>query len=112
MIKISAKQSLAYALVAFFVIGGIGNIIAPKTIMDDYARWGYPHWFHFVTGIFELVAAILMSRKISRLVGSVLATGIMFSAIITVFYHGEYLHAVAPFVVLILLILSVYLHRK
>lgn len=112
MSKISAKQWLAYALVAFFVIGASGNIIAPKPIMDDYARWGYPHWFHFVTGFFELVAAILMARKASRLAGSVLAMGIMSSAVITVVYHGEYLHAIAPFIVLILLILSVYLHRK
>ncbi|PWC14558.1 DoxX family protein [Brenneria corticis] len=112
MSKISAKQWLAYALVAFFVVGGIGNIIAPQPIADDYARWGYPHWFHLVTGFFELVAAILIVRKASRLVGSIIAIGIMFSAAATVIYHGEYTHAIAPLIVLTLLILSVYLHRK
>ncbi|MDX5627173.1 MULTISPECIES: DoxX family protein [unclassified Brenneria] len=112
MSKISAKQWLAYALVAFFVVGGIGNIIAPQPIADDYARWGYPHWFHYVTGCFELIAAFLIARKTSRLAGSVIAIGIMSSAVATVIYHGEYTHAIAPCVVLILLLLSVYLHRK
>ncbi|WP_312952262.1 DoxX family protein [Superficieibacter sp.] len=110
--KISAKQLLAYALVVFFIIGATGNIIAPKTIMDDYARWGYPQWFHFITGFLELAAAILMLRKASRLAGSIIAVGIMSSAIITVVYHSEYSHMIAPSIVLILLIISIYLHRK
>lgn len=112
MRNITARQVLAYVLVGFFVIGAAGNIMAPKTIAEEYARWGYPHWFHFVTGCLELTSAVLMARSASRLIGSLLASCIMASAIATVVFHGEYSHAIAPFVVLSLLMLSVYLHRK
>ena len=112
MRNITARQVLAYVLVGFFVIGAAGNIMAPKTIAEEYARWGYPHWFHFVTGCLELTSAVLMARSASRLIGSLLASCIMASAIATVVFHGEYSHAIAPLVVLSLLMLSVYLHRK
>ncbi|GBQ77940.1 hypothetical protein AA14337_0969 [Acetobacter malorum DSM 14337] len=109
MTKIRAKQILAYVLVAFFVVGGTGNLIAPKPVADEYARWGYPDWFHFVTGCLELTSAFLMARQSTRLLGSLLAIGIMASATATVFYYGEYSHAIAPLVVLSLLVLSAYL---
>ncbi|GAB6969026.1 MULTISPECIES: DoxX family protein [Komagataeibacter] len=112
MRNVPAKQILAYALVGFFIIGAIGNILAPKTITEEYARWGYPDWFHFVTGSLELTSAILMARQASRTIGSLLAACIMASAIVTVIFHGEYTHAIAPAVVLGCLVLSVYLHRK
>ncbi len=112
MRNITAQQVLAYVLVGFFLIGAAGNIMAPKTIAEEYARWGYPHWFHLVTGCLELTSALLMARLASRIVGSVLGGCIMASAIATVVFHGEYSHAIAPLVVLSLLILSVYLHKK
>ncbi|AEI38150.1 DoxX family protein [Zymomonas mobilis] len=112
MRNISAKQILAYVLVGFFIIGAAGNIMAPKTIADEYARWGYPHWFHFVTGCLELTSALLMAKLASRILGSLLGACIMTAAIATVVFHGEYSHAIAPAVVLSLLLLSVYLHRR
>ena len=112
MRNITARQVLAYILVGFFIIGAAGNIMAPKTIAEEYARWGYPHWFHFVTGCLELTSAFLMARSASRIVGSLLGSCIMAAAIATVVFHGEYSHAIAPLVVLGLLMLSVYLHRK
>lgn len=112
MRNITARQVLAYVLVGFFIIGAVGNLVAPPTIADEYARWGYPHWFHFVTGGFELAAALLMARSASRIIGSLLGGCIMAAAIATVVFHGEYSHAIAPVIVLSLLMLSVYLHRK
>lgn len=111
MRNVTARQVLAYGLVVFFIIGAAGNIMAPKTIAEEYARWGYPHWFHFVTGGLELTSALLMARSASRIVGSLLGVCIMASAVVTVIFHGEYSHAIAPAIVLGLLMLSVYLHR-
>lgn len=112
MRNITAKQILAYALVCFFIIGAAGNIMEPKTVAEEYTRWGYPHWFHFVTGCLELISAFLMAGSASRIVGSLLGVCIMISAIATVAYHGEYSHTIAPVIVLSFLMLSIYLHRK
>ncbi|MES2313115.1 MAG: DoxX family protein [Pseudomonadota bacterium] len=99
MSKISWRQVLPLALAAFFVVGSLSNIFAPGSIYAEYLKWGYPRWFHFVTGSLEFTAAILLFRSRSRLLGSVLGCAVMCAAIATVVIHGEYGHAVPPLVV-------------
>ena len=78
---------------AFFVVGSLSNIFAPPSIYEEYLRWGYPRWFHFVTGSLELTTAVLLVRAQTRLRGA------------TVTLHGEYGHGVAPLVAAALSIL-------
>ncbi|WP_250623003.1 DoxX family protein [Pinirhizobacter soli] len=99
MSKISWRQVLPLALAAFFVVGSLSNIFAAGSIYEEYLKWGYPRWFHFVTGSLELTTAILFFRAPSRLLGSALGCAVMFAAIATVVIHGEYGHAVPPLVV-------------
>ncbi|RDS81526.1 DoxX family protein [Dyella psychrodurans] len=99
MSKISWRQVLPFALAAFFVVGSLSNIFAPGSIYEEYLKWGYPRWFHFVTGSLELTAAILLFRTPNRLLGSALGCAVMFAALATVIIHGEYGHAVPPLVV-------------
>lgn len=98
MSKISWRQVLPFALAAFFVVGSISNIVAPGSIYEEYLAWGYPRWFHFVTGSLELTAAILLFRAPSRLFGSALGCSVMLAALATVIIHGEYAHAVPPLI--------------
>jgi hypothetical protein len=98
MSKISWRQVLPFALAAFFVAGSLSNIIAPGSIYEEYLKWGYPRWFHFVTGTLELTAAILLFRARSRLLGAALGCAVMLAALATVVIHGEYGHAVPPLV--------------
>lgn len=112
MSKINVNTVLAYGLAIFFIVGAIGNLMGPSQILQDYARWGYPSWFHWVTGLFELIAAILILKASTRFIGSLLAASIMCSAILTLGFHAEYSHAVIPLIILLLLVLSIYLHRK
>jgi hypothetical protein len=98
MSKITWRQILPLALAAFFVVGSISNIVAPESIYEEYLKWGYPRWFHFVTGSLELTTAVLLFREPSRLLGSALGCTVMFAAIATVIIHGEYGHAVPPLV--------------
>lgn len=97
--KISWRQVLAWALAAFFVAGSLSNIFAPRSIYEEYLKWGYPHWFHFITGSLELTSAILLARAASRVWGAVLGCTVMCAALGTVLIHGEYAHAVAPLIV-------------
>ncbi|VTU36668.1 DoxX family protein [Variovorax sp. PBL-E5] len=98
MSKTTWRQVLPLALAAFFVVGSLSNIFAPQSIDEEYLRWGYPHWFHFVTGSLELTTAILLARAPSRLLGSALGCAVMLAALGTVTIHGEYGHAAPPFV--------------
>jgi len=97
--KISWRQVLPLALAAFFVVGSLSNIVGPRSILDEYLKWGYPHGFHFVTGSLELMTAVLLARARTRLWGSALGCTVMLAALATVTLHGEYGHGVAPLVV-------------
>ncbi|TFI57128.1 DoxX family protein [Sphingomonas parva] len=97
---------LSWLLSAFFIVGGISNIIASEAILSDYDRWGYPEWFHYVTGMLELTAAILIFQVRSRKAGIALAAGIMLSAAVTVLVHGELTRAIAPLLVLFVAIVA------
>lgn len=96
--RISWRQVLPLALAAFFVVGSLTNIIAPRSIIEEYLKWGYPHWFHFVTGSLELMTALLLVRARTRLLGSVLGSTVMLAALATVTFHGEYGHGIPPLV--------------
>lgn len=100
MANFSWKAVLASLLAAFFLVGAIGNILLPPEIAADYARWGYPSWFHYVTGVLELTATILLAIKSMRFWGAALGAAVMVGAAATVLLHGEFIHAVAPLVVL------------
>jgi DoxX-like family len=105
MSKISWRQVSVLALAAFFVVGSLSNIFAPPSIYEEYLRWGYPRWFHFVTGSLELTTAVLLARAQMRLWGSALGFTVMLAALATVTLHGEYGHGVAPLVAAALSIL-------
>ena len=112
MKSINWKTVLAVLLSAFFVLGGTLNILASPDILADYDRWGYPAWFHYVTGGLELTAAMLMAIPATRIAGSALAAAVMASAAGTVLLHGEYLHALPPVIVFTLACLNGWLARK
>ena len=97
--KIPWHQALAWGLAALFVVGSLTNLIAPGSVYEEYLKWGYPHWFHFVTGSLELTTAVLLARAPSRLWGAVLGCTVMCAALGTVIVHVEYGHALAPLIV-------------
>jgi hypothetical protein len=94
---------LAWALAAFFVVGFVVNTFAVKKVGPEYRRWGYPDWFHFVSGGLELGAAMLLPMAFTRPFGVALGGAIMLAAIATVVYHREHHRAVPPLIVLALL---------
>ncbi|BDM22275.1 DoxX family protein [Pseudomonas shirazica] len=93
---------LTWVLVAFFLVGGVINGIAPKKVQDEYARWGYPGWFHYVTAASELLTALLLIFPTTRISGAIIGAAVMAGAIATVLRHREYAHAFPPSIVLVL----------
>jgi hypothetical protein len=96
-------QGLVWALAAFFVLGLFINTFAVSKVGPEYKRWGYPDWFHFVSGGLDLVVALLLPATLTRPFGVLLGCAIMFAAMATVIYHREYPRAAPPFIVLMLL---------
>lgn len=109
--KFSWKALLACLLAAFFLVGSVGNIFVSEEIAADYARWGYPAWFHYVTGLLELMIALLLAVASLRFWGAVFGAVVMLSAVATVVLHGEYAHAIAPLVVLAVSVTVGWFHR-
>jgi hypothetical protein len=91
---------IAWLLAAFFLVGAYGNTFVSTEIAADYARWGYPQSFHYLTAICEFTAAAMLIFKPLRLYGALLGGAVMLAAAGTVLLHGEYAHAVPPVVVL------------
>lgn len=100
---ISWSQGLTWALAAFFVLGFVINTFAVKLVGPDYRRWGYPDWFHFVSGGLDLAVALLLPAAVTRPFGVALGSGIMLVAIATVIRHREYHRAAPPLIVFFLL---------
>ncbi|WP_269510417.1 DoxX family protein [Burkholderia sp. IMCC1007] len=96
------ESIMTCGLVAFFFVGGAVNGVAPKKVQDEYARWGYPGWFHYVTAASELLAALLLIVPATRVLGAILGIAVMTGAVATVLRHREYAHAVPPSIVLLL----------
>jgi hypothetical protein len=91
---------LVALLTVFFIFGGLSNIIAPRHILEEYAHWGYPVWFHFVTGMLELGTAVLLALPKTRRIGATLGCCVMLGAVATVVLHGEFAHATPGLIVL------------
>ena len=106
MMKLPWHHIFAALLAAFFVLGGTMNIFISEEIAADYQRWGYPEWFHYLTGMLEWASAFLIALPATRLYGSVLGGAVLAAAAGTVVLNGEYSHAVAPLVVLGLVALN------
>jgi hypothetical protein len=94
---------LTWALAAFFVVGFGINTFAVKLVGPEYRRWGYPDWFHFVSGGLELLVALLLPAPATRPFGVALGCAIMLAAIVTVVRHREHRRAAPPTIVLVLL---------
>lgn len=85
------------------------NVLASPEIAADYQRWGYPEGFNYLTGTLEWASAILIAIWRTRVVGSLLGSAIMAAAAVTVILAGEYSHAMAPAIVLVLALLNAWL---
>jgi hypothetical protein len=94
---------LVWALAAFFVLGGVINVLARGSTAAEYRRWGYPDWFHFLTAALEFATAALLVFATTRLLGVGLGCAVMLAAAATVVVHREYARALPPVVVLALL---------
>jgi len=95
-----------WLLAAGFLGAGIMNVIGLATIKADFARWGYPGWWHILTGGIEIICAALMATQASRIIGLALGAVIIAAAIVTVLRHRDFSHLAPLGVFVVFLVLA------
>ncbi|WP_346031724.1 DoxX family protein [Erythrobacter westpacificensis] len=100
MKRIAPHRLLTLAVALFFLAGAWANLMPTEATAAEYAAWGYPRWFSYVTGSLELFVAVLLAFGRTRIVGVVIGGVVMGAAFLTLVAHGEYTHALAPLAVL------------
>jgi hypothetical protein len=83
-----------WLLVAVFLGAGLFNAIGAAQTQSDFARWGYPRWWSFVTGGLEIAAAVLIALPVGRIAGLALGAVIIAAAVMTVLRHRDFSHLV------------------
>lgn len=81
-----------WLLVAAFFGAGVFNAIGAPATKGSFVRWGYPHWWCYVTGGLEIVAAALIALSPSRVAGLILGASIVVAAVLTVLRRREFPH--------------------
>ncbi|MCB8874021.1 DoxX family protein [Acidisoma silvae] len=81
-----------WLLAAGFLGAGIFNAIGTTGTKTDFARWGYPGWWHVLTGALEVLTALLIALPASRIPGLALGAIIILAGIATVLRHRDFSH--------------------
>jgi multisubunit Na+/H+ antiporter MnhB subunit len=95
-----------WLLVVAFFGAGLFNAIGTATTQTNFARWGYPGWWHRATGALEMANAVLIAFPVTRWLGLVLGAVIVAAAALTLLRHREYAHLAPLGVFLVMLTLG------
>ena len=77
-------------LLGFAFLGAGGSKLAGVQMhVDNFARWGYPAWFQYVTGLVEVGAALLIVLPATRFYGAAVLVCTMLGAVVTHLVAGE-----------------------
>jgi putative oxidoreductase len=95
-----------YAVMALLTLGflffGGTKLTGAQMHVENFTRWGYPAWFLYVTGLIEVVCAILLWPRQTRLIGALGLVATMLGAIATHLVNGEAAFIAMPVVLLAL----------
>ncbi len=83
------KTSLWVLLGLLFLFAGGEKLWDPVGHAEEFAHWGYPLWFVYVTGIIEVLGAVGLFVPAGRLYGVLLLSVTMIGASITHLRAGE-----------------------
>lgn len=90
----STYSVLATSLAVVFGVIGFIHLLGPRFLRDAFERWNYGTLVRLVTGVLEIMAALMLAHPELRGWGIALAGLIMFGAVVTLLNHEQYLCAV------------------
>lgn len=95
--------TLAGVLALVFLAAGGSKLAGLPENAENFARWGYPGWFMYLTGTIEVSSAVaLLIRRVTGS-GALALSATMLGAIATHLLNGEGGAAVVPLVLLVAL---------
>ncbi|GJL67189.1 MAG: hypothetical protein NPIRA05_21600 [Nitrospirales bacterium] len=83
------QTSLWVLLGLIFLLAGGSKLWDPAAHAEEFAHWGYPLWFVYVTGIIEVLGGVGLFIPHGRLFGVLLLSVTMVGASITHLRAGE-----------------------
>jgi DoxX-like protein len=95
---------IALWLSVIFSVIGLVQLIGPHFVRETYRRWGYGRNVRLVTGVLDIVAAIMLGLPALRLWGIALAAILSFGSTIVFLNHRQYRQAVPAIALMLALI--------
>ncbi len=95
---------------AFLGAGG-SKLAGAQMHVENFARWGYPAWFQYVTGLIEVLGALMIFLPSTRFHGAVMLVCTMIGAVATHLNSGEASMIGAPLVLMVFSALVAWSHR-
>jgi hypothetical protein len=89
--SISSVIALSVAIV--FALIGVVQLAGPRFVREAYERWDYPQRVRLVTGVLDLMAALLLASPELRAFGIALAGLLTFGSVVVLLAHRHYLNA-------------------
>ena len=81
-------------LSVIFSVIGLVQLIGPHFVRETYRRWGYGRSVRLVTGVLDIVAAVMLGFPTLRVWGIALAAILSFGSTIVFLNHRQYRQAV------------------
>jgi uncharacterized membrane protein len=103
--------AILFLSVGFLGVGMVKLVDHPET-MTSFAKWGFPSWFMYVVGVFEILLALALFYKPSRKI-AIVATLLHMAVALTihiVFNESDQLYG--PILVITLAILLFFAESK
>jgi len=122
-ITVSAQQDLKlgkmkrvglWTLIGFlsvaFVLSGTMKFIKPE-VAEHFAQWGFADWFRVLIGLTEIAGGLALLAPRTTLYAAGALAVVMVGAVGTHVVHAEAGHAIAPLLLLGLLLTTGYARR-
>lgn len=86
--------------IAAFSVGSAGaaKLASVPALVANFAAWGFPWWFVYVTGLLEVTGAMLILWPRTRIYGAALLASTMLGAVGTHLSAGQVSETIAPLV--------------
>jgi len=85
-----SDRIIALALALVFFASGAAKLAGLDFELEAFQRWGYPLWFMYATGAFEVLAAVLLLAPRTTVATAATLAAFMVGAVGTHVVHVEW----------------------
>ncbi len=104
--------TLSILLALAFLGAGFAKLTGQPMMLAEFATFGYPVWFMYLTGLIEVACAVLVLVPRFAAIGATLLVCVMLGALYSHLTHGQSAMIGAPLVLLVLAAVVGWLRRS